>query len=539
MATRSTELFDQILDKLQGVPDEVVGTLSQTITKNTIRKKWTPNAGPQTEAYLSQADVLLYGGQAAGGKTDLLAGLALTKHLRTLLMRRQYTDLGAMIERAREIDGTYLGFNGAPPPRLRTADGRLIDFGAAAKVGDERHWQGQPHDFLGLDEVVHFLESQVRFLMGWVRTAVEGQRCRVVFATNPPDTADGDFIIGMFRPWLDLTHHNPAKPGELRWYVTDPDGKDFEVADSTPYQFPGAEKLVQPQSRTFIPASLRDNPYLRDTGYAATLDSLPEPLRSAVRDGNFMASRTDDAWQLIPTGWIREAQARWVKGPPPGVPMTTMAIDPASGGEDRSVIAMRHDGWFAPLLTKPGRETPMGTEIAGLVIMHRTDLADVVVDMGGGYGGVPFTTLSGNGIEPIGHKGSERSMARTADRKLGFYNKRSEIWWKLREALDPAQRGGSGVALPDDQELLSELTSVRFSMVTNSGVMSVKAETKEDVVKRLGHSPDLADAVTMCWSIGGATVLGQIMPRDQRVGGNSGRLPKAITSKSKRSKGPR
>jgi hypothetical protein len=39
----------------------------------------------------------------------------------------------------------------------------------------------------------------------------------------------GDYIIAMFRPWLDMTHHNPAKAGELRHYVTDPDGKDFEV----------------------------------------------------------------------------------------------------------------------------------------------------------------------------------------------------------------------------------------------------------------------------------------------------------------------
>ena len=46
--------------------------------------------------------------------------------------------------------------------------------------------------------------------------------------------------------------------------------------------------------------------------------------------------------------------------------------------------------------------------------------------------------------------------------------------------------------------------------------MSIKAETKEDVVKRLGRSPDKGDAVVMCWSRGPATMLGQIIPRDQR-----------------------
>ena len=50
----------------------------------------------------------------------------------------------------------------------------------------------------------------------------------------------------MFRPWLDPTYHNPAKHGELRWCVTDPDGKDFWVGGPERYQFPGQEKSVKP-----------------------------------------------------------------------------------------------------------------------------------------------------------------------------------------------------------------------------------------------------------------------------------------------------
>ena len=75
------------------------------------------------------------------------------------------------------------------------------------------------------------------------------------------------------------------------------------------------------------------------------------------------------------------------------------------------------------------------------------------------------------------------------------------------------------MCLPDDQELLSDLTSVRFSAVQHCGVMCIKAETKEDVVKRLGRSSDKGDAVAMCWLRGGATMLGhQYIPRDQRIG---------------------
>ncbi len=84
--------------------------------------------------------------------------------------------------------------------------------------------------------------------------------------------------------------------------------------------------------------------------------------------------------------------------------------------------------------------------------------------------------------------------------------------------------------------MLSDLTSVRFAAVQHRGVMSIKAETKEDVVKRLGRSPDKGDAVVMCWSRGDATMLGQYIPRDQRVGrgmGMGGRMPKVVTSKDK------
>ena len=506
-------LLEEVQQKLGALSPDEYKEVVELVVKSTADLKWIPTTGPQADAYYCEADILLYGGSGGSGKSDLIAGLAVTSHKRSLIMRRQYTDLSSIIDRVREIDGSYDGFNGSPPPRLKTADGRLIDFGAAARLGDEEHWQGNPHDGFFVDEVVHFLEAQIRFLMGWVRSSDANQRVRTVLATNPPTGGTGDFIIGMFRPWLDMTHHNPAKPGELRHYVTDPDGKDFEVEGPELYQFPGQDKPVLPKTRTFIPAELADNPFLKDTGYAATLDALPEPLRSAVRDGNFMAARDDDVKQMIPTSWIRAAMRRWTKFSPAGVPMCAMAVDPSAGGKDKTTLAWRHDGWFAPIIEIPGAETPLGKEIAGLVIQNRTDNAVVIIDMGGGYGGVPYTILEDNRIEPVAYKGSEGSNARTADRKLAFYNKRTEIWWKLREALDLSQRGGSGIMLPDDQELLSDLTSVRFDTIQYRGAMTIKAETKLEVVKRLGRSPDCFVGETRI-----STPLGPVQIKSIRVG---------------------
>ncbi|MGH6815603.1 MAG: terminase, partial [Hyphomicrobiaceae bacterium] len=276
-------LLDDMLGRLKGLAPEQIAQIDAEIAVSTAKLPWVPNPGPQTLAYFSPADILLYGGQGGGGKSQVLLGLAFTKHRRSLILRRRYTDLGALIEEALKINGGRAGFNGSPPPKLRTRDGRLIEFGACHHAGDEQHWQGQPHDGLFFDEAVQFGEAQVRFLLGWVRTAEKGQRTRTVLASNPPVSTTGEWAIGMFRPWLDLTHTNPAKPGELRWFVTGPDGKDLETDGPEPKDIEG--KIYRPLSRTFIPASVDDNPFLVRTGYKAQLDTLQEPWRSAVRDG--------------------------------------------------------------------------------------------------------------------------------------------------------------------------------------------------------------------------------------------------------------
>ncbi len=517
--------FQETLASLEKQPERAKTEFQTKMTETRGNHLWRPNPGPQTEAYFSKADILLFGGEAGPGKTDLVLGLAFEEHCRSLIMRRQYTEMGAMIERAVEINGTADGLNRAPPMKFRTANGRLIEFGAAAKLGDEMHWKGQPHDLLGLDEAVDFLERQVRMLIGWVRSTVKGQRQRIVLATNPPVTADGQYIISMFRPWLDITHPNPAQHGELRWFFTDPDGKDVEVDGPTPIEIDGKKYI--PMSRTFIPGSLSDNIFLKDTGYESKLDSLPEPLRSAYRDGNFMAARVDAVNQVIPTMWVIEANNRWRDQIPPGIPMCGMGVDSSGGGADPMVLAPRYDGWYPELIEVPGKDIPrnsIGKYCAGVVVANRRDNCPIIIDMGGGYGGPTFEHLHENNIEVIGYKGAEKSVARTNDRQLGFFNKRSQALWQFREALDPNQDGGSPIALPTDALLMADLTAPTFEVMARG----IKAETKEDIVKRLGRSPDRGDAVVISWQGGERRLMSGhfVNPR--------GRKPTVTTKRSMR-----
>lgn len=489
-------LLDELVERLGALPDKARASVVDDALKATASLKWIPSPGPQTDAYFCPADLLLYGGQGGGGKSDLGLGLAFTAHRRSLILRRRYTNLGALIDRALEINGTRDGFNGSPPPKVRTADGRHIEFGANQHAGDEQGWQGQPFDLKVFDEGVQFLESQIRFHLGWLRTTAEDQRVRAVIATNPPTESGGDWIVGMFRPWLDITHSKPAKPGELRWFVTAPDGSDLEVDGPETVEIEG--KTLRPSSRTFIPAALRDNPFLVNTDYQAKLDGLPEPLRSAVRDGNFMAIRKDADFQVIPTAWVIAAQQRWKPDGVRSFAMTAMGFDPAGGGRDSAELCWRHGGWYAPLLSAKGEETADGSKAAGTIIAHRRDNAPVVVDVGGGYGGAVTLRLKDNGIGHVAFNGAAASTARTKDGQLRFANKRAEAWWKFREELDPDQEGGSAIALPPDPELLADLTTPTYEVAARGLLI----ESKADIRERLGRSPGKGDAVVMCLSEG-------------------------------------
>lgn len=489
--------LDEIEARFAALPKEALAKIDSELAALTGHMKWIPSPGPQLEAYRSQADVMLYGGEPGGGKTDLILGLAFNEHKRSLIMRREYTHLSGIIDRMIEINGGKEGYNGSPPPSLKR-DEINIQLGAAKAVGDEQSFQGRPRDLLAIDEATQYAESQVRMLMGWVRSEDPKQRCRVVLATNPPLSSEGLWVIKMFAPWLDETFPKPAEPGELRWVVTDEDG-DRWVDGPTPIMMTidGREKLVTPTSRTYIPSSVRDNPYLVKSGYEKTLDALPDAQRRVLM-GGFRNSFRDADNQIIPTAWIRAAIERWTKHPPVGVPMSAMGVDPSGGGDDPMAIALRHDGWYAPLIEIPGKQIPkdrLGRFAAAQVMTHRADQCLIVLDLGGGYGGSCYEVLKANGFDVKGYKGAEKSMRRTKDRQSPFFNVRSEALWRFREALDPDQEHGSPIALPDDPVLVADLTAPTQILDFNG----IKAESKEDVCKRLGRSTNRGDAVVMAW----------------------------------------
>lgn len=499
--TEQRSLLNDIIERLNGLPPDKYNEVAKAVMTATANVKFVPNAGPQSDAWNSEADELFYGGAAGAGKSSLLAGLAVERHSKSILFRREFPQIRGLIDEVARILGSRDGFN-AQEKVWKLPNGRILEFGSVQHEDDKEKYQGRAHSFVGFDEITHFTESQYRFLIGWNRSTDPNERCRVVVAGNPPMTAEGAWVIRYWRPWLDPAHPNPAKPGELRWFTT-VSGEDVEVDGPGPHEIDG--RLVRARSRTFIPGKLENNPELMSSGYAATLEAMPEPMRTMLREGRFDVAAKDADFQVIPTQWIVAAQARWQPRPPQGVMMTAMGFDPAGGGSDHAALAYRYGGWIGELVAVKGQDTADGSSMAALLMKHRRDNAAVVVDMGGGYGGAVALRLQDNGIEPVKFNGAVASAARTKDGSLGFVNKRAEAWWKLREELDPDQPGGSPIALPPDPELRADLAAPTWSLRVNG----IQIESKDELRKRLGRSPGKGDAVVYALAMGEQAVKRQ------------------------------
>ena len=462
---------------------------------------WKPNPGPQTLAFYSEADELFYGGQAGGGKTDLLVGLSLTAHTRSLILRRTNKEATKLVERYAEILGSREGWNGQD--HIWRIDGKVLDISGCQHEDDKQKFKGTPRDFYGFDEISDFTESQYRFITGWNRSTDKRQRCRVVAAGNPPTTPEGLWVLKYWAPWLDPTHPNPAKDGELRWFTTIK-GEDTEVDGPGPHLIDG--ELITARSRTFIRAKLSDNPDLAETNYDSVLAALPPELRPAYREGRFDLALKDDQFQVIPTAWIMAAQERWKPQGFHDVTMTAMAFDPAGGGNDAEELIWRHGGWFCEPITAKGIITSDGSRAAGVIVQYRRQDAPVIVDVGGGYGGAVVQRLSDNGIPHHAFNGANASTAKTRDGKLAFFNKRAEAWWRLREEFNPDQEGGSCLAIPPNPEIRADLAAPRWELT----MRGIKVESKEEIRKRLGRSPGKGDVIMMCLSEGQAVLTREL-----------------------------
>lgn len=492
----------QLVELLDRLSEEDKAQVVTNVEQMVSRYKWLPQDGPQQDAYFSDADELLFGGAAGGGKSAFLVGYCINEGRNAVIFRNGLKAVNELENYAISVMGTRDGFS-SQKHYFDLGQGRSLEFDSLEQPGSEQSWQGRRRDVVAFDEVTQQVKERVAFVMRWAGSAKPDARTRVIFATNPPLSDEGNWLITWFAPWVDPLYPNPAKPGELRWFVNNDEGDPVWV-DGPGQHDRGDGEMSTAKSRTFVPSLLADNKYLRDTGYRAQIENSPEPLRSALLNGNFMAARKDDQYQVLPSDWLRAAQQRW-KPENSRKPMLSLGVDVAGGGPDREVIAALHTGnHFAEPLMHQGVDTKDGFATAGRIITAQRNGAPIAIDVTGGWGGAAKTALKASEVDAIGIAFSETTGGSDPNSRLLYANLRAEMWWSFRLALDP--KSGDDIALPPGARILAEGSSPRWQLKGGK----IYIESKEDIRDRIGASPDVFDAMVMAWHIRARGVVKQM-----------------------------
>lgn len=207
--------------------------------------------------------------------------------------------------------------------------------------------------------------------------------------------------------------------------------------------------------------------------------------------GEFHASDEDS---VIPLAWVEAAVERWhawvEAGRPPLPGRRVLSVDVARSGGDATVFA-RRSGVCVEELEEHHKEDTMKTtaRLQGALTDGMTSIVDSI-----GVGGGVVDRLRELKVPVIAYTGSAKTDARDRTREFGFVSVRAAAYWRVRELLDPAF--GAELMLPPNELLLSDLTTPTWTVAT--GVPpKIQVEKKEDVVARLGRSPDYGDAVVM------------------------------------------
>ncbi len=165
-------------------------------------------------------------------------------------------------------------------------------------------------------------------------------------------------------------------------------------------------------------------------------------------------------------------------------------VDVARFGDDRSVLFARRGSDAASMPPLEWRETDnmaLAAEIAEAIRQHQPDR--VFIDSGGGAGVIDrLRQLGLEGVVEVNFGGEAMKHADCP----AFANKRAEMWWLMASWVRQPD-----CLLPDISSLVPEMSTPRYGFDSHNRVV---IEKKEDIKKRLGASPDYADALALTFA---------------------------------------
>jgi hypothetical protein len=169
-----------------------------------------------------------------------------------------------------------------------------------------------------------------------------------------------------------------------------------------------------------------------------------------------------------------------------------LGVDVARFGQDESVLALRkgRDARIMPWVYLQGQNTVAITQ--AIMSVNEQYKPDAIHIDGGGVGGGVIDQLRAAGVPNVREVqfGAKPDRAQLSIIATRFANKRAEMWGIMKEAMP-------GTALPDDQKLQDQLTSVLYGY---KGDMEILLEKKEHMKARGMPSPDRADALALTYA---------------------------------------
>ena len=241
---------------------------------------FAPNPGPQTEFLAANEREVLYGGSAGGGKSyGLLADPMRyfgNANFNGIILRRTNDELRELIWKSQEIYPK--AFPGARWQEKKSqwvfpGGGRLW-MTYLERDEDVLRYQGQAFSYIAFDELTqHATPFAWNYMRSRLRSTDPTLPLFMRATTNPG---------GPGHSWVKRMFIDPAPAGK-RFAAT-----DIETGETMVYPESHA-KAGQPLFyRRFIPASLKDNPYLMADGqYEANLLALPEMQRRQLLEGDW------------------------------------------------------------------------------------------------------------------------------------------------------------------------------------------------------------------------------------------------------------
>ncbi len=199
---------------------------------------------------------------------------------------------------------------------------------------------------------------------------------------------------------------------------------------------------------------------------------------------DFSAS-SDDV--LIPIDLVSAACARRADGGGVRAMPVILGVDVARFGSDASVV-FRRQGLqaFAPLVLRNLDNMDLADRIAVVMAEQRPDA--VFIDAGQGQGVI-------DRLRHLGHEVIEVPFGGKALQEARFINRRSEMWYGMREWL---KAGGCLPAeSPAGLRLKAELSTPLYWYDPAGKIV---LEPKDKIRERLGSSPDIADALALTFA---------------------------------------